>query len=532
MPYRYGVKNTYRPSQLAPKAYGWSAGHQLSYASADVPVSWVESSLSADTLRQQFAYEWFQSGSVEAGWSGEQGMSNPPFVSGAAGRLHPLLTDTVGKPARILRGYIRRADYDTDPLSKARLYFMYNPEVISRQYVSYLEQSALDPFNTVYQSGNAIAPPSIMSFSFELFFDRQEEAAQFVDHPGVFVDYQFFDMVVRNVVPTDPNQSNNTLPDNGVMMVNPRDITVVFSPQITVQGRPTNASVTFEKFTHRMVPVRMRIQLQILASYFGPVKDMVEYHQEELQSELAIPLDDIKPSVYTFTFQEIESAADANSGIAGGVSSDTLDYAGQLGQANDGNHKIRLQALQWAINNTHPGGPGAKGAMNPGWTNYDNGGGNKRHNLPSSADCSGLVTSAYVAIGHGTTMGWSSFPGTAQMPKSIKAANGAYIPLGSINAKTDLLPGDILIRPGSPGHTVFFVRYNGSGGAVTWGAHSSTSSPEVGEGSWSGAIGTGSGQFSHIIRPTPLGSVGSAAQSTSYNDLRMNPNDSARLGLR
>ena len=46
----------------------------------------------------------------------------------------------------------------------------------------------------------------------------------------MFVDYQFFDMVVRNVIPSDPNQTNNTLPDNGVMMVNPRDITVVFSP--------------------------------------------------------------------------------------------------------------------------------------------------------------------------------------------------------------------------------------------------------------------------------------------------------------
>ena len=82
-----------------------------------------------------------------------------------------------GKPARILRGYIRRAEYDVkDEMSKARLYFMYNPEYITREYVSYLEQSALDPFNTVYQSGNLIAPPSIMNFSFELFFDRQEEA--------------------------------------------------------------------------------------------------------------------------------------------------------------------------------------------------------------------------------------------------------------------------------------------------------------------------------------------------------------------
>ena len=498
MPYRYGIKNTYRPSQLAPKAYGWAAGHKLSYAAADIPTSWVESTLSADTLRQQFAYEWFQSGDVHAGWSGEQGMSNPPFVSGAAGRLHPLLTDTVGKPARILRGYIRRADYDvTDPLSKARLYFMYNPETIQRDYVSYLEQSALDPFNTVYQSGNLIAPPSIMSFSFELFFDRQEEVAQFIDHPGVFVDYQFFDMVVRNVVPSDPNQSNNTLPDNGVMMVNPRDITVVFSPQITVQGRPTNASVTFEKFTHRMVPFRMRIQLQILASYFGPVKDMVEYKKEELPAELGVPIDDYLPSVFDITFVEVERAADDASGLPGGAASGTVDYQGQLGQANDANHKIRLAALQWAFDN-----------VNQGSTKYS---ANARTALPASADCSGLVTSAYVKTNQGSVMGWSSYPGTAMMPKSITQANGVYVPLSSINWQTDLLPGDILIRPGNPGHTAFFVKY-APGGCTIFDAASPTSSPQVGE---RNASGTSS--FTHLLRPTPLGALGSAATASSYN---------------
>ena len=87
----------------------------------------------------------------------------------------------------------------------------------------------------------------------------------------MLVDYQFFDLVVRNVIPTDPNQMSNQLPDNGVMMVNPRDITVVFSPQLTVQGRPINAQVVFEKFTHRMTPIRMRISLEMRVMYFGPM---------------------------------------------------------------------------------------------------------------------------------------------------------------------------------------------------------------------------------------------------------------------
>ena len=116
---------------------------------------------------------------------------------------------------------------------------MYNPEIITRDYVSYLDQTALDPFNTVYQSGNLVAPPAILDFSFDLFFDRQEEATQ-PDHPGVFVDYQYFDLVVRNVMPSDPNRPGNTLPDNGVMMVNPRDITVVFAPSSRCRvGRST-----------------------------------------------------------------------------------------------------------------------------------------------------------------------------------------------------------------------------------------------------------------------------------------------------
>ena len=77
---------------------------------------------------------------------------------------------------------------------------MYNPEQITRDYVSYLDQGALDPFNTVFQSGNLVPPPSFMDFTFSLLFDRQEEA-QSSRHPGVFVDYEFFDLVVRNITP-------------------------------------------------------------------------------------------------------------------------------------------------------------------------------------------------------------------------------------------------------------------------------------------------------------------------------------------
>ena len=277
MPGYTAIRNQYRPTSLVPRAYGWD---RPSYNRADIPTKAVgrPSGMSVEEVERSLAYEWLNSGTLV-----NSNYSNPPFTSGASGRLHPLLRTEDGTPARILRGFIRRANWEAgDPISKARLYFMYNPEAITRQYVSYLNQESLDPFNTVFQSGNLVAPPSFMDFTFDLFFDRQTEATQ-TGHPGVFVDYQFFDLVVRNVIPRDPDESSNQLPDNGVMMVNPRDITVVFSPQLTVQGRPINAQITFEKFTHRMTPVRMRISLTMRVMYFGPMRNQEEYRMQKAQ---------------------------------------------------------------------------------------------------------------------------------------------------------------------------------------------------------------------------------------------------------
>ena len=458
--YKYGIRNQFVPAALAPNAYGWKSGN--SYNSADVPSRWVTQASSqvavpSDVLRQQFAYEWFQSGDINAGWSPNANMSNPPFVSGAAGRLIPLLTDALtGGPSRILRGYIRRANYDVkDDLSKTRLYFMYNPEQISRDYISYLDssQTALDPFNTVYQSGNLVAPPSMLSFSFSLFFDRQEEAQQF-DHPGVFVDYQYFDMVVRNVIPTDPNQMSNTLPDNGVMMVNPMDITVIFSPQITVQGRPTNASVQFIKFTNRMVPTRMVINLTMLATYFGPVKDQVEYSEPNFVQEDTVPVQ--KAIDQNYSFGDIEAAA------AGNATADAATgYTGQVAQSGDANQKIRIDAMNWALNHIVQGGPGAGLYYGGGfWTDYtsDN---NARTSLPRAADCSGLVTKSYnnPDVNMGATLKWTGYPGTTQMAQIARANPSLFtlIPVANSAWQSKLLPGDLALRTGHPIH-----RFRGS----------------------------------------------------------------------
>lgn len=202
----------------------------------------------------------------------ELGNANPDFLLTHHYNRIPGATE-----GQIYRGYIRRSNPDAgDPTSNYRLYFMYNPEVIQRSYIAYLDQQALDPFNNTYGSGNMTAPPGILDFSFELLFDRQLEVAQDREHPGTKVDYDFFDLVVRGVVP-DSNSSGNAIPDNGIMMVNPRNVTVVFGRDLTVHGRPYNASVTFEKFSHRMIPTRLRIMISMKVFYIGPIQTVPNF---------------------------------------------------------------------------------------------------------------------------------------------------------------------------------------------------------------------------------------------------------------
>ena len=154
--------------------------------------------MSNTAVNEQTVYDWFDN---DAKWR-----TNPPFLKGSAGTpAMPSIHVTGGEQApRIQRGFIRRSDYSiNDDASMSRLYFMYNPETISRDYMNYLDQGALDPFNTVFQSGNLVAPPSMLNFSFELFFDRQEEAMAW-NSRGVMVDMEYFDLVVRNVKPVAP----------------------------------------------------------------------------------------------------------------------------------------------------------------------------------------------------------------------------------------------------------------------------------------------------------------------------------------
>jgi hypothetical protein len=539
-----GNTNNYVALVSAP--YGFSGAAPRTQS--DVPAHWAtNNALSPEQLTQKLAYEWLNSHEI----NGQQ--ANPPFTTGAAGRLIPGLNGN----QRIVRGYIRRANYEaSDSTSKSRLYFMYNPETIVRDYVSYLDQAALDPFNTVYGSGNLVAPPSFMNFRFDLFFDRQDEVAMNPNNPGVFADYQFFDLVVRNVIPSDPNSVSTQIPDNGVMMVNPRDITVVFSPQLTVQGRPINAQVVFEKFSSRMTPIRMRIALEMRVVYIGPMRPFSEYTMETTVASTTDTVSADETASPTFSYADLVAADGAitditaylgsanplaQSGLGGvyGLANTGNTADGSGGVSSSPNGVLRSNALQWAI--TH---------VKEGYTQYDPGSRRGNGVDPTGflhyADCSSLVWWAYRSINQSKKMGWGdAYPShvTAMLDAMLKNKTGevllSWSPATASQATTwlsvkanrdKMLPGDLLIRDKriagtTNSHVQFFLGWEDADGKFfrVFDAASTSSSPQVG-GRKKGHLGwrhsalTGffnDGGVTHIIRPVPLGSTSYASTVTN-----------------
>jgi cell wall-associated NlpC family hydrolase len=506
--------NEYVP--LIPAAYGWNGAPP--YHRADTPAG-PDADLVGAT-RNRLAYEWLDYGELG---SQRTSRANPPFLTGAAGRINGAINGAGA--AKILRGYIRRANFDESELSKSRLYFMFNPETIVRDYVSYIDQAALDPFNTVFDSGNLVAPPSFMNFRFDLFFDRQDEVAQDIDHPGVYVDYQYFDMVVRNVIPSAPSQSTSQIADNGVMMVNPRDITVVFSPQLSVQGKPINAQVTFEKFSHRMTPVRMRISLEMRVVYIGPAKPQTEYQEtvyEDDTASLVVPDDTADMTFNLFDVLSASNLQNVSSTVATGFTGLNQNITAQQNLTSPDNTSARANALQWAREHTLP------------TTQYDNGPLRGSGLDPSGylqyVDCSGLVWNAYNALGLTQKMGWggsvSNPSGTAVMLNSFETSNWKSCQLiftwsssqkstaaawFATNLST-LQPGDLLFRDvrkstRTIGHVAFFVSTNGTSVTI-FDASSKNSTPQVGERTIS--LNT-LYEYTHVVRPVPFGSDGYAS---------------------
>lgn len=225
-------------------------------------------------------------------------LSNPKFLFGSAPSSNP---NAPNSRSLITRGYIKRNPTDTDPTSKYRLKFMFNPATIQRNYVAYLDQNAIDPYNTIYGAGNLVAPPGQLDFTFELLFDRQAEMAQDPKHRGVLEDYDYFDRVIRAVEPG--SVSPNTPPDSGLLLVNPRDVVVVFGEKLQVTGRVYNASVLFSKFNHKMVPMRMNITLSMKVYSFGSRPGVYDFtaSNSEATYKSTIPYESAKLNLSYYT---------------------------------------------------------------------------------------------------------------------------------------------------------------------------------------------------------------------------------------
>jgi hypothetical protein len=109
-------------------------------------------------------------------------------------------------------------------------------------------------------------------------------------------------------------------------MLSPKNIAVVFGPELVVHGRPYNASVRFEKFNHRMVPTRMSVSITMKAFYIGPVQTVPDFETTPSTAIYAatIPYDEsIKYNIDYDTVASVTSTEGTGSTSGGNSSPDS-----------------------------------------------------------------------------------------------------------------------------------------------------------------------------------------------------------------
>ena len=450
-------------------------------------------------------------------------LTNPAFSITTAGTNNPL-------GPNIQRGYIRRAR-TTGPGANAVLRFMYNPSEIVRDYVSYMDQAAIDPYNTLFQSGNLVAPPSIVNFTFEMLFDRGVEDAQGENDRGVLVDMDFFDLVVRNV---QPNNSGTTqVPDNGVMMVNPEDIVVVFGEHLTVQGRPINSQTRYQKFNEKMVPTRALISLTMVINYFGPLRTPfgLDTTQAISNYEALVPYSEVTNGPL--------NAAEILNGVTAFQENARQD---QEQHATDLQQLVSFQSGQWwgGTGGTASGSATAElnmtGPINQatalralavaqqtfnGSSQYSQ---TQRTRIPQYADCSSLVWYCFNQVGAGKIFGPGAWPSTQAMLSYWQSSKWATMqPVLQWNSSNrgsfinQLLaqarPGDLLFVYNGSAHHIAFVQQVSGNSITTFDAANSTANPQVGARTRSASSCVNF--FNYLLRPVVAGSqsVGNGIQN-------------------
>ena len=472
-------------------------------------------------------------------------LSNPPFM-GVGNRIFPGLEtpawmkDKAGKPTRILRGYLRCQKLDpADPRSYVRVYFMWNPSELVRNYITSVQDSGtLDPVGGLgqLQPSEMKQNPAMTSVSFALFFDRQTETAVIKDHPGVLVDLQAFDALGR-VTGTGTMASAEIGKDyslgevlsgqfimdaihtnlteamggsQGIFFNSQIPIAMILSPTLAFEGHIVEAKVTFEKFTSRMTPVWMTIEVTMLLFAFG-------------------------------TGVAVQGAAAGSFGAASDPSAFDPSIPRTQTAADSANAAGKQAAVNWGLQFVGAPYAGANGPRADG---------PPCNNNTPQFDCSSFIVRAYTAIG------WSDelFLGSKESVCRGGGPNSAAIidiamahnkpgevwatytfgkkagTAGSdAAALRSLQPGDILIRKGSPGHVNMFVGFASTpptdaqevlGAKIFKFVHSTP--PNTKEVTYSGR--TVVANYQHILKPQPnkatnvIGAVGQPSIGSIIND--------------
>jgi hypothetical protein len=475
-----------------------------------------------------------------------EGYTNPPFIGvGSSNQSVPKFMQGPDGTARILRGYIRRsqvaawgtlggldtstdagkADEQTFKDTNARLYFMYNPSQVTRQYVSY---QALAGSNPAAQSPESVLSsqsiPATVTMSMELFFDRQEEVARFPNHPGVLVDLAVFDKLIGNKATSyddilkrdkealNPTTANATdiiaLPSSSVggsaASLQP-DIklylTIVMSPSLVFEGKIMEASALFQKFSHRMTPTQMIITISLLINYSGKLQSSGAFSAADAASAAATKASYEEKSKLNPDQYKVASSDEALSLNAEGRSL-AVDWANKWTAAAQ--IKLNGPAAPWGAgqygvyyDNTSDPMSGRCG----NWQNDDVVLTDSQH-WPTAFDCSSLIWRAYNVYGWvdrlhlGKVCGASSdgfltaaqqnddvwsFAYAGQDP-SISASGGAPPSWSSVYTKFNTwnpqntgaagpAKGDLLVRTVGTHHIAFILSNDGQGsdpGAWKW----------------------------------------------------------------
>jgi hypothetical protein len=382
--------------------------------------------------------------------------------------------------------------------SNARLFFMYNPASIQRTYLQATATAdAINPTGDPSGPDQAGVPYlNMTSVTFELLFDRQEEVNRYPNHPGCLIDLAIFDLLSRGgspgqtttddmavqdakfdatadtsgggAVSVSTTGTNQTIDSSNMVLDMTIQIAAIFSPNIVFYGTIMAADAYFEKFSHRMTPIRMRLVLTMRLRGVG-AEQAATVHDATVEAAAAN--------------QAALSALTPLQDVATDAKRDEINAAG------------RASAMKWA-ENWLPGHATAQGVIYDLNKRCSPPGGNVQDDnylvttpphVPTGLDCS-----AYVARSYGV-IGWLDalhLPQCADTDHFEQAAThddvwdvldfktmGGFIGNLSDSSKYDAFnkwvkPGDLVLRSGSgkAGH-IGFIHDDvggGDGGDHQW----------------------------------------------------------------